>query len=99
MQLWSRKAHRRSVEREFIREVGKRQTPTYLIDMIRVGAIHFDRMRGKFRIQTKSAVQMVRDKLRVDSPLWEDSISEVSITNLIIEHDGLACLLIEASAN
>lgn len=44
----------------------------YLVDLVRVGTIDLDRVRGQLGVEPERVVQMLRDELRVDLPLRED---------------------------
>ena len=43
----------------------------YLVDLVRVGTIDLDRVRGQLGVEPERVVQMLRDELRVDLPLRE----------------------------
>jgi len=46
---------------------------TDLVNMVRIRALNFDRMRRELRIKGHRLSKMLSDELRCDPPLWENS--------------------------
>ena len=78
----SKKGHQRSVESVRYKGWCIRDLRWDLVDMICVGAIHFDRVRGKFGIQAEGTIQVRSNELGVHSPLRENPVERLACGNI-----------------